>query len=127
MNPTLMTGTKIVVLALTAYTIAIVTEQRKHRVTNNVLIFLTLGIVLDVTATIFMIKGSSNTPFTVHGFIGYSSLLGMLIDTFLIWRFRLANGIDAEVPRGLHFYSRYAYSWWVIAFITGGVFAVINY
>ena len=56
------------------------TEQKRHRVDRRVLVFLTLGITLDVTATICMIIGSDNPPWTLHGLLGYSSLTGMLID-----------------------------------------------
>jgi len=121
-----MIGTRVVVLALIAYSVAIITEQRKHRVTNLVLVALTLGVVLDVTATAFMILGSPNSPFTLHGVLGYSALAAMLVDMILIWRFRVGNGESATVPRGLHLYSRMAYSWWVIAFITGGLLVLLK-
>lgn len=127
MNLFLSIGTKIVVLALVAYSVAIFTEQRKRHVTNRVLLFLTAGVLLDITATAFMIAGSSNTPFTLHGILGYSSLLAMLIDASLLWRYRLAHGNDTPVARGLHLYSRLAYIWWVLAFITGGAIAAGRY
>ena len=126
MNIFISYGTKIVVLALIAYSIAILTEQKTHRVSNRVLIFLTLGIILDIAATTFMILGSGNTPFTLHGVIGYSSLGAMLIDTVLIWKHRLNSGATGEVPKPLHLYSRYAYIWWIIAFITGGLLVMFK-
>jgi hypothetical protein len=126
MNPTLIAGTRIGVLALIFYSIGIITEQRKHHITNLVLIALTIGIILDITATAFMIIGSPNSPFTLHGFLGYSALLAMLIDTIFVWRFRVANGNDSEVSKSLHFYSRYAYSWWVIAFISGSLLVFLK-
>jgi hypothetical protein len=126
MNILLQYGTRIVVLALIAYSVAIFTEQRRKRVSNTVVAFITIGIILDITATAFMIAGSSNTPFTLHGFLGYSSLLGMLIDTVLIWRHRVTAGTRIEVPARLHFYSRYAYIWWVFAFITGGALVLFK-
>lgn len=126
MNIFLAYGTKIVILALIAYSVAILTEQKIHRVSNLVLSFLTLGIILDVVATVFMILGSGNTPFTLHGFIGYSSLTAMLIDTVLIWRHRLKTDATTEVDSRLHHYSRYAYIWWVLAFITGGLLVVFK-
>ena len=121
MNIFLSYGTKIVIFALIAYSIAIFAEQKTYRVSNTVLTFLTLGILLDVVATTFMILGSGDTPFTLHGFIGYSSLTAMLIDTLLIWRHRLKTNALTEVDTRLHLYSRYAYVWWVLAFITGGL------
>ena len=126
MNILLQYGTRIVVFALIAYSIAIITEQRRKRINNTVLIFITAGIILDITATAFMIAGSGNTPFTLHGFIGYSSLLAMLIDTVMMWRHRFKAGRDTVVPSGLHLYSRYAYVWWVIAFITGGLLVLFK-
>jgi uncharacterized protein with PQ loop repeat len=120
MKPILIAGSIVVTFALISYSIAIFAEQRNVRITKTVLIFLTLGICLDITATGFMITGSEDSAFTLHGFLGYSSLTAMLIDTILIWKLRTTNGINAEVPRKLHLYSRFAYTWWVIAFITGG-------
>jgi hypothetical protein len=120
MNLTLLLGTRIVVGALVAYSIAIFTEQKKWQITRTMLFFLTLGIFLDVTATICMIIGSPNSPFTLHGFLGYSALTGMLIDGVAAWRFRLLHLETTPTPRALHLYSRYAYIWWLAAFITGG-------
>jgi EamA domain-containing membrane protein RarD len=126
MNIFLSYGTKIVILALIAYSVAILTEQKIHRVSNRVLIFISAGIVLDIVATVFMIIGSSNTPFTLHGFIGYSSLAAMLIDTVFIWKHRIASGQEVTVPKSLHLYSRYAYIWWILAFITGGLLVLFK-
>ena len=120
MSPVLMAGTLIVNLALIFYTIGIVLEQRSHRITRRVLIFLTVGVTFDIIATAFMIIGSSKGPFTAHGFLGYSSLTAMLLETAFAWRHRLKEG-EATVPNWLHTYSRIAYSWWVIAYITGAL------
>jgi len=126
MNPILTAGTRVVVLALIFYSIGILTEQRKHIITNVVLITLSIGIILDITATAFMIIGSPNSPFTFHGFLGYSALVAMLFDTILVWRFRLKNGISIKVSKVLHLYSRYAYIWWVVAFITGSLLVLLK-
>ena len=121
-----MVGSVIVFFALTFYSIAIFNEQKHKKVLPRVIIFLTMGIIADIIATSFMIAGSSKGLFTLHGLIGYSSLLGMLIDNVLIWRLRLKNGSGADVPDTIHKYSRYAYFWWVIAFITGGLLVVVS-
>ena len=126
MNPYTQTGSILVVFALAAYSTGILSEQRKKIVSKKVLLFLTLGIILDISATAFMITGSSSGPLTLHGLIGYSSLLGMLLDNVLLWRLKMKNGIDSTVPRGIHLYSRYAYMWWVIAFITGGLLVALR-
>lgn len=126
MNPYTQTGSILVVIALVMYSVGIINEQRTKIVSNKVLFFLSLGICFDITATACMIVGSSSGPLTLHGFIGYSSLLGMIIDSALLWRLKLRNGTNAEVPRQLHLYSRYAYMWWVIAFITGGLLVALR-
>jgi hypothetical protein len=126
MNPLSRTGATIVVLALASYTLAIVPEQRRRLVTPRVLFFLTLGVLLDVTATAFMILGSSKGAFTLHGALGYSSLAAMIVDTALIWRLARRVPLDAPVPDGLHLYTRVAYLWWVAAFVTGGLLVAMR-
>ena len=124
MNALSITGATIVTLALISYSIGIISEQVKRKIIPRVLIFITLGVVLDITATIFMILGSKNSPFTSHGFIGYSALFLMLIEVVKIWRAHNKSGMRADVPKGLHMYSRFAYIWWVVAYITGSLIAM---
>ncbi len=126
MNTYSTIGASIVIFALLAYSLFIIAEQRKRLVTNYVLTFLTIGIVLDATATAFMIIGSTHSAFSLHGILGYSSLTAMLIDTILIWRFHRANQPATMVPKWLHLYSRSAYTWWVIAFFTGLMLVVLR-
>jgi len=124
MNTLSMTGAIIVTLALISYSIGIITEQRKKMIVPMVLGFLTSGVILDITATIFMILGSKNSPFTIHGFIGYSALIVMLIELIRIWMAYKKSGMGSDVPKSLHLYSRYAYIWWVVAYITGSLIAM---
>ncbi len=126
MNPLLKLGTTIVFFALASYSIAIFTEQSKKILRRRILVFLTLGVALDITATVLMVLGSPNGGFTLHGIIGYSSLAGMFIDAVLIWRLKIQNGSYSPIPNGVHIYSRYAYLWWVIAFITGGLLVMMK-
>lgn len=120
MSPILLTGTIIVNLALVFYSVGIFIEQRRRRVSRVVVGFLTAGVVFDVVATGCMIAGSSSGPFTAHGLLGFSSLAAMLLETGFAWRHRLQQG-DAEVPTWLHRYSRLAYGWWVVAYVTGAI------
>jgi hypothetical protein len=126
MNPLSKTGATIVVFALVCYTVGVSAEQRRRRVTPGVLGFLTVGVLLDVTATAFMILGSSKGAFTLHGVLGYSSLAAMIADTLLIWRVAIRAPLGSAVPRGLHLYTRVAYLWWVAAFITGGLLVAMR-
>jgi len=124
LNPTLIKAVIVVTFALLFYSIAIVTEQRKSLISRRVLLFLTAGVTCDIASTALMIIGSGNIPITIHGFFGYTALLVMLIDTVLIWRFWTKNGGINKVPRGLHIYTRIAYSWWVIAYIAGAIISI---
>jgi len=121
-----MIGALIVTLALISYSIAVFSEGRKRHITKRILSFLTVGVILDITATICMIIGSTNSPFTLHGSLGYSALALMLIDTILIWRFYRNFGFNLEVPKILHRYTMIAYSWWVIAYITGSLLVMVK-
>jgi hypothetical protein len=121
-----MIGSLVVTIALVFYSIGFVKEQRGKLVNSGVLLFYTIGVSLDITATILMIIGSSKGIITLHGFIGYSSLSGMLADTFLLWRHNLKQGASKEVSNSLHLYSRIAYIWWIIAYITGGLLVAIS-
>jgi uncharacterized repeat protein (TIGR03987 family) len=126
LNPTLITGTIIVTGALIFYSMAVWSEQRHKVFTPFILTTLTIGIILDITATAFMIAGSRNSPFTVHGFLGYSALAAMLIDTIRIWRYWSSEKKHQPVPRGLHLYTRFAYLWWVLAYVAGGLIAFLG-
>lgn len=121
-----MIGSMVVTLALVFYSIGFAKERRRKKVTSQVLMFYTTGILLDITATILMIIGSSRGMVTIHGLIGYSSLLGMLADTLLLWRHNLKAGPGKDVSNSLHLYSRIAYTWWIIAYITGGLLVAIS-
>jgi hypothetical protein len=118
MPPILIAGTIIVNLALVSYAIGIIAEQRSRRASATTLNWLRIGVVLDITATVCMIAGSSHGPFTPHGFLGFSSLAAMIAETSLAWRHRSASG-DEPVPGWLHQYSRIAFGWWIVAYITG--------
>ncbi len=126
MNPVLMAGTTIVNLALISYSIFFFKERKTRKAGSKELTFLTAGVLFDLTATTCMIIGSSNTPFTVHGIIGYSSLAGMLTDSILFWRFRIINNRSAQVPAGLHRYSFIAYGWWITAYLTGAALVILK-
>jgi hypothetical protein len=126
MSPYAKIGATVVILALLSYTVAVLTEQRRRMVTPRVLWFLTVGVVLDITATAFMIAGSSKGPFTLHGALGYSSLAGMLMETVFAWRFRRGHTAESPVPAWLHSFTRWAYVWWLAAFVTGGLLVAMR-
>ncbi|MFO7669013.1 MAG: hypothetical protein R6W31_05080 [Bacteroidales bacterium] len=126
MKPLAIFAASVVTIALISYSIAIITEQKKRLVINRVLVFLSLGVVLDISSTLMMIIVSENSPFTLHGILGYSSLTLMIIDAILLWRFRIRKGAAEIVSRPIHLYSRIAYMWWVAAYITGSLMVMLK-
>ena len=118
MKPITIFAVTVVNLALIAYGVGIVTEQRTHKVTARALFWLRLGVVLDIVATSAMILGSSSGPFTAHGILGFSALAAMVTETGLAWRHRSLQG-EAEVPGWLHWTSRLAFGWWCVAYVAG--------
>jgi hypothetical protein len=116
----------VVTLALVFYSLGYINERKKQLITSRVLLFYTIGVSLDITATIFMILGSSKGLLTLHGFIGYSSLLGMITDTSLLWRHNLTEGPGKNVSRRLQLFSGITYTWWILAYITGGLLVAIS-
>ena len=127
MNLFSLAGIIIVQCALICYSVAVISEQRKRLITHGILIFLILGVLLDILATTFMIIGSSHGIFTLHGILGYSSLAGMLTDAILVRRFFMRKGPDCKVTGGIHWYSLGAYLWWISAYITGALLVALRH
>ena len=125
MNPILMAGICIVNLALISYTIAIIIQRRRKLMTRNVLTFLTIGILFDVTSTICMIVGAGHF-ITVHGVIGYSSLAGMIADTISSYSLVRRKGINVQVSKTFNRWSGIALLYWIAAYMTGVMIVVMK-
>ncbi len=119
MKPILIAGSSIVTVALVLYSISYFSFHKKKTITRSLLRIQTLALVFDITATTLMIIGSENSPFTLHGILGYSALTVMIIDTGFFWAKR------KTVQLGwLSVYSTVAWVWWVAAYITGSAIAM---
>lgn len=114
-------GVAFVHLALIFYVLFIINENKQRKASNRVLTLITLAVIFDIIATSFMMLGTTRTYFTFHGIIGYLGLLLMLIDAVLLWKHKIKEGAEKLLSNGLHLYSKIAFSWWMIAFITGVV------
>jgi hypothetical protein len=122
MNTFLMAGSSVVTLALIFYSIGIITEQRKKTISTFALTFVALGLLFDITGTLLMIVGAHFKLLTWHGLIGYTALGGMLVDTILLWKGRAGKTPSKKV----HIYTRIAYIWWVIAYLSGVAIAMAH-
>ena len=119
MKPLTLIAVTIVTLALVCYTVGTLSQQRSRRVSGSVVGFLTVGVILDIVATVFMILGSGRI-LSLHGLLGYTALAGMLAEVVIAWRWRAGRG-GTPITRGMALYSRLAYGYWVIAFLSGGL------
>lgn len=124
MNSLSIIGAFIITLALLSYGIGSIAVQRFKIVTPGVLIFLTLGVLLDFIAVTLMIMGSRNGAFTPHGILGYSAMLSMIINMILIYLWYFKNGYDSIISKSILEYSKIAYAWWLIAYITGSLLVI---
>jgi hypothetical protein len=124
MNFLAVVGAFIITLALLSYGIGSIAVVRFKIVTPGVLIFLTLGVILDFVAVAFMIIGSGKGAFTLHGYLGYSAMLTMIINLILVWRWYLKNGFDTIISNWIIIYSKIAYAWWLIVYITGSLLVI---
>jgi hypothetical protein len=124
MQPLAILGAFVITLALLSYGIGNIAVQRFKIVTPGVLIFQTLGVLLDITAVSLMIINSSKGAFTPHGLLGYSAMLTMIINLVLIWWWYVKNGFDTIISKPILLYLKIAYGWWVIAYITGSLLVI---
>ena len=124
MNPLAIIGAFIVTIAFLSYGIGNIAVQRFKIVTPGVLIFLTLGVLMDFVAVTFMIIGSRKGAFTPHSILGYSAMFTMIINMILIWWWYLKNGFDSIINNSIILYSKIAYAWWIIAYIAGSILVI---
>lgn len=121
MKPILLAGVVIVNMALVSYSIGIITQLLTKKISKKVLIFLSFGLLFDITATVCMILGSSTGGISIHGLIGYSSLLGMFLDTLFSYRYARKSGLNTEPGKRFNTWSGVAYGYWVVAYVTGAI------
>jgi len=124
MNILSIIGAFLITLALLSYGIAYITVQRFKIITPGILSFLTLGVALDLAAVTLMIIGSSKSAFSLHGILGYTATTTMLIDLVLIWKCYFKNGFDSRIRSSVLLYSKIAYAWWIIAYLTGSLLVI---
>jgi hypothetical protein len=120
-------GIFFVHIALILYTLFIITENKKQKTTKSVLVFITLAVIFDVAATTCMMLGTTRTFFTFHGILGYIGLLLMVVDAVLLWKFKLKYGAEILISKSLNSFSKIAFIWWIIAFITGVLVSIFRH
>ena len=111
-----MTGAFVITLALLSYGIGSISLQRFKMISPGVLIFLTVGLALDVTANVLIYCGY-RLPFTVKSILAYSAFIIMLINVIWIWRVYLMKNINAVAGKQLLLFSKIAFGWWLVVYV----------
>jgi EamA domain-containing membrane protein RarD len=119
-------GIFFVHIALILYTLFIIYESKKQKTTKSVLVLITLAVIFDLVATTCMMIGTTRTYFTFHGIMGYIGLLLMMVDAVLLWKYKLKFGIENAISKSLNSFSKIAYTWWIIAYITGVLVSIFR-
>ena len=127
MKEVTIVGIIFVQVALILYTIFIILESKRQKTTKSVLIFITLAVLFDIAATTCMMIGTTRTYFTFHGIMGYIGLLLMIIDAVLLWKYKIKQGAEVLISKSLNLFSRIAYTWCVIAFMTGVLISIFRH
>ncbi|MDH3269200.1 MAG: hypothetical protein OEM46_10140 [Ignavibacteria bacterium] len=120
-------GIFLVHIALILYTLFIIFESRKQKTTKLVLVFISLAVIFDIVATTCMMIGTTRTYFTFHGIMGYIGLLLMMVDAVLLWKNKLKYGIENIISKSLNSFTKIAYTWWIIAYITGVLVSIFRH
>jgi hypothetical protein len=123
MNPYLYLGMTFATVALLFYSIFYGRNRKLDLVSKGDCALQTTGLGFDLAGTVLMIVGSRNIPLTIHGIIGYSALLAMIVKTGAIWRQLLRDGKRSGAMR---LYGKLAYFWWIAAYVAGGVIAMLE-
>ena len=119
-------GIFFVHLALVLYTLFIIYESKHQKTTKSVLFLISLAVIFDIVATTCMMIGTTRTYFTFHGIMGYTGLLLMIVDAVLLWKFKLKYGMETIISKSLNLFSKIAYGWWIIAYITGVLVSIFR-
>ena len=127
MSTIIITGVIFIHIALVLYTIFIIKEHKHRRATKGVLGFITAAVIFDITATGCMMIGTVEEYFTLHGILGYTALVVVMVtDAIFIWKHKLNFGSEMPFSKALNRNSKLGYVLWLLAFFTGEMVAVMN-
>jgi hypothetical protein len=122
-----LVGAFVITLALLFYGAGSVSIHRFRNVSKGVLWFISIGLFFDIIAIVCMVIGLRNTPFSYHAIWGVLALLTMLVNLILLLIVYKKSGLDASINKSLYLYSRFAYGWWLVAYITGFLLIILNH
>jgi hypothetical protein len=124
MNPLTLIGAIILSFSLLTYGLGSITLQRFKLIGRSVLVFLSLGFILDIAAIILLSKGSPNYLFSVYALLHYFAGLIMLIYITWVWKVFFKEGLNTQINEGLHWFAKFAYGIWAIAYLVSSILII---
>lgn len=124
MNPLAIIGAFIITLSFLAYGIGTISLVRFRIVGRIVLFFLSMGVFFDLLAITLMTLGANGSPYTMHGFIGATAFIVMLVNTVWCWNVFTKRGLDSKAGKKHILYTKAAYLVWVIAYFMGSIMII---
>lgn len=104
-------------IAVTAYTIAVFTERKAGIILKKHIIIFLIGLFFDVLGTTFMSLISETFKMDIHGITGLAAVILMMIHVVLAILVYL-KGTEAQ-KKNFHHYSLIIWMIWLIPFVTG--------
>ena len=123
----IVVGVILIHIAFILYSIFIYKEHKYKRATKGVARFIAAAVIFDVSATVCMMIGTAEKYFTLHGILGYTALLFMVIDAVFIWKHKKKFGSEVPFSSTLNRNSKLGYILWIIAFSTGEMLAIMSH
>lgn len=114
-------GAFIITLSLLSYGVGFISIERFKSVPLFALLFLYLGLILNIGSTVMMLIGSSHPTYTLHAVIGYIAMLIIFVYIVLVTRFYIKYGSDHPVCEQRILITKIVYGFWVIVYITGSL------
>ena len=127
MSYVIISGVILIHIALVLYTVFIIKEHKYKRATKGLLVFITLAVTFDVSATVCMMIGTEKEFFTTHGILGYTALSVMVADAIFIWKHKSRHGSETPFSKALSRGSKFGYGLWLVAFFTGEYIAIMKH
>lgn len=124
MNLLAIIGAFIITLSLLAYGIGSISLVRFRIIGSLVVVFLSLGVILDLTAISLMVIGAKSSIITAHSIIGYLAFLSMFVLTTWVWKIFLTKGKDFKAGKKMVLYTKVAYFFWVLAYLLGSILII---
>ena len=117
MSPVLTGAVVGILLAASLYSLAVFAERRAGVLRPWHLVVFWLGFVVDTTATTLMSMITGGMNMDIHGVLGVSAILIMLVHS--VWATVVLVRKDDAAARKFHTFSLAVWALWMITLVTG--------